>query len=62
MADSDKPLQGSTLVVGTIALSLATFMNVLDTSIAAHRIVSMSRWMALLRAGGCGATQRAVRE
>ncbi len=34
MSDTDKPLQGSTLVVGTIALSLATFMNVLDTSIA----------------------------
>src|SRR6185437_7820984 len=34
MADADKPLQGTTLVVGTIALSLATFMNVLDTSIA----------------------------
>ena len=34
MADTDKPLQGSTLVIGTIALSLATFMNVLDTSIA----------------------------
>src|SRR5579859_7147917 len=29
-----KPLQGSSLVIGTIALSLATFMNVLDTSIA----------------------------
>lgn len=29
-----KPLQGSALVIGTIALSLATFMNVLDTSIA----------------------------
>ncbi|MBW4046596.1 MAG: MFS transporter, partial [Proteobacteria bacterium] len=29
-----KPLTGSALVVGTIALSLATFMNVLDTSIA----------------------------
>src|SRR4030081_469238 len=28
------PLTGSALVVGTIALSLATFMNVLDTSIA----------------------------
>ena len=28
------PLTGSTLVIGTIALSLATFMNVLDTSIA----------------------------
>src|ERR1700709_1218270 len=28
------PLSGSQLVLGTIALSLATFMNVLDTSIA----------------------------
>lgn len=28
------PLQGTSLVLGTIALSLATFMNVLDTSIA----------------------------
>jgi DHA2 family multidrug resistance protein len=28
------PLTGSQLVIGTIALSLATFMNVLDTSIA----------------------------
>ena len=28
------PLSGSALVLGTIALSLATFMNVLDTSIA----------------------------
>jgi DHA2 family multidrug resistance protein len=28
------PLAGATLAVGTIALSLATFMNVLDTSIA----------------------------
>jgi MFS transporter, DHA2 family, multidrug resistance protein len=28
------PLTGSTLAIGTIALSLATFMNVLDTSIA----------------------------
>ncbi|MGP8034686.1 MAG: DHA2 family efflux MFS transporter permease subunit [Steroidobacteraceae bacterium] len=28
------PLKGSQLVIGTIALSLATFMNVLDTSIA----------------------------
>ena len=29
-----EPLKGSELVLGTIALSLATFMNVLDTSIA----------------------------
>ena len=28
------PLQGATLALGTVALSLATFMNVLDTSIA----------------------------
>ena len=28
------PLSGATLAIGTIALSLATFMNVLDTSIA----------------------------
>ncbi len=28
------PLTGSKLAIGTIALSLATFMNVLDTSIA----------------------------
>lgn len=28
------PLQGGTLALGTVALSLATFMNVLDTSIA----------------------------
>ena len=28
------PLEGATLALGTIALSLATFMNVLDTSIA----------------------------
>src|SRR5207237_5849828 len=28
------PLTGSTLALGTVALSLATFMNVLDTSIA----------------------------
>ena len=29
-----RPLTGSALVLGTVALSLATFMNVLDTSIA----------------------------
>src|SRR5437660_11800821 len=28
------PLRGATLAIGTIALSTATFMNVLDTSIA----------------------------
>jgi len=35
MGDHDpKPLTGSALVLGTISLSLATFMNVLDSSIA----------------------------
>ncbi|MGH8715063.1 MAG: MFS transporter, partial [Casimicrobiaceae bacterium] len=33
-AATASPLRGGTLVLGTIALSLATFMNVLDTSIA----------------------------
>ena len=33
---------GSTLVLGTIALSLATFMNVLDTSIANVSIPSIA--------------------
>src|SRR5882672_7540231 len=31
---SPAPLKGSALILGTIAVSLATFMNVLDTSIA----------------------------
>ena len=34
MSASPAPLSGGTLALGTIALSLATFMNVLDTSIA----------------------------
>ena len=33
-APESGPLHGSTLVLGTVALSLATFMNVLDSSIA----------------------------
>src|SRR5450631_1642428 len=33
-APQTAPLQGAELLLGTIALSLATFMNVLDTSIA----------------------------
>ena len=37
-----QPLQGRTLAVGTIALSLATFMNVLDTSIANVSIPSIA--------------------
>jgi DHA2 family multidrug resistance protein len=36
------PLQGSQLVVGTIALSLAVFMNVLDSSIANVSIPAIS--------------------
>jgi DHA2 family multidrug resistance protein len=36
------PLTGATLVLGTIALSLATFMNVLDTSIANVSIPAIS--------------------
>ncbi|MET0351976.1 MAG: DHA2 family efflux MFS transporter permease subunit, partial [Rhizobacter sp.] len=37
-----KPLTGSQLVLGTIALSLATFMNVLDSSIANVSIPAIS--------------------
>jgi MFS transporter, DHA2 family, multidrug resistance protein len=36
------PLKGSELVLGTLALSLATFMNVLDTSIANVSIPAIS--------------------
>ncbi len=36
------PLKGSTLVLGTIALALATFMNVLDTTIANVSIPAIS--------------------
>ncbi len=36
------PLQGKTLVIGTVVLSLATFMNVLDTSIANVSIPAIS--------------------
>ena len=37
-----QPLQGTALTIGTIALSLATFMNVLDTSIANVSIPAIS--------------------
>ena len=37
-----QPLTGSALTIGTIALSLATFMNVLDTSIANVSIPAIS--------------------
>jgi len=36
------PLHGAALVLGTIALSLATFMNVLDSSIANVSIPAIS--------------------
>ena len=36
------PLQGRQLVLGTVALSLATFMNVLDSSIANVSIPAIS--------------------
>src|SRR3982751_1588906 len=36
------PLSGATLALGTVALSLATFMNVLDTSIANVSIPAMA--------------------
>src|SRR6266566_3420995 len=48
MADNSRPttqlqpLTGSALTIGTIALSLATFMNVLDTSIANVSIPAIS--------------------
>ncbi|MFI4953908.1 MAG: DHA2 family efflux MFS transporter permease subunit [Burkholderiales bacterium] len=41
-AAAASPLRGGTLVLGTIALSLATFMNVLDTSIANVSIPAIS--------------------
>ena len=37
-----QPLTGAKLVIGTVALSLATFMNVLDTSIANVSIPAIS--------------------
>src|SRR5450432_3712750 len=37
-----EPLTGGALVLGTVALSLATFMNVLDTSIANVSIPAIS--------------------
>ncbi|MBS0321168.1 MAG: DHA2 family efflux MFS transporter permease subunit [Proteobacteria bacterium] len=41
-AAAPAPLTGSALVLGTLALSLATFMNVLDTSIANVSIPAIS--------------------
>ena len=36
------PLQGTALILGTLSLSLATFMNVLDSSIANVSLPSIS--------------------
>ena len=47
-----QPLTGSELVLGTIALSLATFMNVLDTSIANVSIPAISGDMGVSPAQG----------
>ena len=41
-APQSQPLHGTALTIGTIALSLATFMNVLDTSIANVSIPAIS--------------------
>jgi MFS transporter, DHA2 family, multidrug resistance protein len=46
------PLQGSQLVLGTVALSLATFMNVLDTSIANVSIPAIAGDMGVSPAQG----------
>jgi DHA2 family multidrug resistance protein len=46
------PLKGAELVLGTIALSLATFMNVLDTSIANVSIPAISGDMGVSPAQG----------
>ena len=46
------PLSGGELVLGTIALSLATFMNVLDTSIANVSIPAISGDMGVSPAQG----------
>ena len=47
-----EPLKGSQLVLGTIALSLATFMNVLDTSIANVSIPAIAGDMGVSPAQG----------
>ncbi|HEX3139914.1 MAG TPA: MFS transporter, partial [Rhizobacter sp.] len=46
------PLTGSQLVLGTLALSLATFMNVLDSSIANVSIPAISGDMGVSPAQG----------
>ncbi|MFL6660608.1 MAG: MFS transporter, partial [Rhizobacter sp.] len=46
------PLKGSQLVLGTVALSLATFMNVLDSSIANVSIPAIAGDMGVSPAQG----------
>jgi DHA2 family multidrug resistance protein len=46
------PLTGSQLVLGTVALSLATFMNVLDSSIANVSIPAIAGDMGVSPAQG----------
>ena len=47
-----EPLKGGELVLGTLALSLATFMNVLDTSIANVSIPAIAGDMGVSPAQG----------
>src|SRR6201995_4789228 len=49
---SPAPLQGTQLVLGTVALSLATFMNVLDSSIANVSIPAIAGDMGVSPAQG----------
>jgi len=51
-AQAAEPLQGSARALGTVALSLATFMNVLDTSIANVSIPAISGDMGVSPAQG----------
>ena len=51
-ASTFPPLQGTQLVLGTVALSLATFMNVLDTSIANVSIPAIAGDMGVSPAQG----------
>src|SRR6266704_1024390 len=39
------PLKGGTLVIGTIAVSLATFMNILDVAVADAIAVPLTGWL-----------------
>jgi MFS transporter, DHA2 family, multidrug resistance protein len=52
LAPAFEPLKGGQLVLGTVALSLATFMNVLDTSIANVSIPAIAGDMGVSPAQG----------